>query len=57
MFYLPSNSGCNNGAQKQIVKPPWKMHNRVSGISVYNEQTEKMAKVVRTTGCLGCDAV
>jgi hypothetical protein len=57
MFYLPSNSGCNNGAQKQIVKPPWKMHDRVSGISMYDEQTEKMAKVVRTTGVLGCDAV
>jgi hypothetical protein len=57
MFHLPSNSGCNNGVQKQIVKPPWEMHDRVSGISMYNEQTKKMSKVVRTTSVLGCDAV
>jgi len=45
MFHLASNSGCNKGVQKQIVKPPWKMHDRVSGIPTYNEQTEQILRL------------
>jgi hypothetical protein len=33
------------------------MHDRISGIPIYNEQKEAMSKVVRTTRVLGCDAV